>query len=271
MDVVAVVVTFGRPDVLRNTLAAIRSQSVDVDGLVVVDNDAESERVRDIVASFDGAYVPAGANLGYGAGIALGMRYARRALDPASYWILDDDSTPDPASLARLLPATGEGIGVVANRGGHLRMGRIRHSLGSLPRGTSRDADFTLVDGALVSAAVVDAVGVPREDLFMMMEDFEYTTRARSAGFRLVVVGGDSAQQLHLGSSAPWRHYYQTRNLLRISLDRRSPSLVFGWAVREAGILAALVRSRQWSKIALRFRGTIDALRGKMGHTPGLP
>jgi len=231
----------------------------------------ESARVRDIVRSFGGAYVPAGANLGYGAGIALGMRYARREVGPASTWILDDDSAPDPSSLARMLAASGDGVGVVAHRGGHLRMGRIRHTLAHLPPGTSRDADFTLVDGALVSAAVVDAIGGPREDLFMMLEDFEYTTRARNAGFRLVVVGGDGTQPLHLGSTAPWRHYYQTRNLLRIALDRRSPSLLFGWAVREAGILVALARSRQGDKIRLRLRGTLDALRGRMGHTTGLP
>jgi GT2 family glycosyltransferase len=271
MQVVAVVVTFGRPDVLAGTLAAIRHQSVPVEHLVVVDNDAETAHVRDIVAAFDGVYLPAATNLGYGAGIALGMRAARRDFAPALYWILDDDSAPDPSSLERLLPVTGNGVGVVANRGGHLQMGRIRHSLGNLPPGTSRDADFTLVDGALVSAAVVDAVGFPREDLFMMMEDFEYTTRAGSAGFRLVVVGGDGTQPLHLGSAAPWRHYYQTRNLLRIALDRRSPSLLLGWALREAGILVALARSRQRSKLQLRVRGTLDALRGKMGHTPGLP
>ena len=42
-------------------------------------------------------------------------------------------------------------------------------------------------------------------------------------------------------------------------------------AGRGIGRAVALARSRQRSKLQLRVRGTLDALRGKMGHTPGLP
>lgn len=144
-------------------------------------------------------------------------------------------------------------------------------TLHDLPAGTTRDADFTLIDGALVDAQVVAAIGYPRADLFMMMEDFEYTTRARRAGYRLVVVGGDTSEHLHLGSSAPWRSYYQARNLLRIALDRRSPTLLMGWTLREIGFAVALLRSRRWSTMALRARGAMDALRGRTGRVAGLP
>lgn len=272
VSVAALIVTYQRPDVLAITLQAVAAQSSPPTWIVVVDNDAE--RVADVerlVTSFGAQYVWAGSNLGYGAAIALGMDRAQAESAPDAYWVLDDDSTPDRDSLANLLGQLRPGAGVIANRGGAIRFGRIRHSLASLPSGAVETADFTLLDGALVTAAAVQRAGTPRRDLFMMMEDFEYTSRVREAGFDLLVVGGDTSDHRHLGSTASWRGYYQSRNLLRIAFDRRSPSLLFGWAVREVTIGANLVLRRQFRRVALRWRGAFDGARGRMGHTRGLP
>lgn len=272
MNVVAIVVTYRRHEVLAETLRAVAQQSKEPVAIVVVDNDAPSgDMVRPIVESIGGRYVAAPDNIGFGAALALGIRCAHDSFTPDAYWLLDDDSIPAPTSLALLVAELAEGVGLVANRGGRVRCGRIRHTFGHLPAGERRIADFTLVDGALLSASAVQKVGTPREDLFMMLEDFEFSTRVKAAGFELLVAGGDESEHRHLGSNAPWRHYYQARNLLRIAVDRRSPSLLLGWAVREAATLFALMRSRQFKKLGLRARGARDAVLGRMGHVPGLP
>lgn len=99
----------------------------------------------------------------------------------------------------------------------------------------------------------------------MMMEDFEFTTRVKSAGFRLVVVGGDASTHEHLGSTAPWRAYYQARNYLRIGIERRSLRDLYGWTVREAATWLHLLRARDLERLKFRARGVADGLLGRMG------
>lgn len=272
MKIGAVVVTYRRPTILEVTLAAIAYQTVAPELIVVVDNDSSSgNEVRAITQKWGAIYVEAIGNIGYGAGIAIGIERARELCQPDAYWVMDDDSTPTTESLALLVPELAEGVGVVANRGGHVKLGRIRHTLGSVPPTQRAEADFTLIDGALVAADVVDQVGLPRSDLFMMLEDFEYTTRAKAAGFRLVVVGGDASEHRHLGSSGSWRGYYQSRNLLRIAIERRSLPLILGWAAREVAIGQKLLTSGQLGRLRLRLRGARDGVLGRMGRAEGLP
>lgn len=273
----AVIVTFRRPDVMVHTLSAVLSQKARVHEVVVVDNDADpAVRAAATAASTSTSvtYLGLGGNPGFAAGLAAGIRHLQGGLAPDWYWLLDDDSPPGEEALAAALAVTAAAehaggaaqVGAVANRGGHISRGRIRHDLanGSLdPSGT--DADFTLVDGAIVGAAAVAAVGVPRADLFLMLEDIEYTTRLRLAGFRLLVRPADSSTFLHMGSTSDWRGYYQARNHLRIAIDLRQWSWLWGWVVRESGIGLHLLWRGRFGAVRLRWRGALDALRNRMG------
>lgn len=268
----AVVVTYRRPEVLKATLDAVVAQTTTPDRVIVVDNEASerSSPVPGIVAKYQEGvhYIPTAANLGYGAGLAIGMEYLHTTIDPTYYWLLDDDSPPGPATLATKVAviAGSEGtVGVVAEQGGHVRLGRIRHDLRVVT--SAQEADFTLVDGTVISSAAVVATGYPRTDLFMMLEDFEYTTRIASEGFRLLVLSDATTTRLHLGSPMPWRGYYQARNLLRIALDRRSFPLLFGCMVREAGFAITLLRRRNWRALGFRSRGLAAAMMNRMGRT----
>lgn len=263
MHVTAIVVTYRRPDVLARTLAAVAAQTRPPNVVMVVDNDpvGSARSVCDGVV-----YELAGSNDGYGAGIAVGVE---RAGPTDAFWILDDDSTPSKTSLERNLAHLGPGVGAVANRGGHLRFGRIRHDLAAVADGVVAEADFTLIDGTVVAAEAMRGIGPLRRDLFMMMEDFDITTRIKAAGYRLLVVGGDTSHHAHMGSSASWRGYYQARNLLRIAIERRSPSMGFGWAARESAIQARQLVRRDWQRLRWRWRGIADGVRGQMGPRPG--
>lgn len=271
----AVIVTFRRPEVVLRTLRAVLSQTAVVQEVVVVDNDADPEVCAAVAAAGQQVtYVAQGDNPGFAAGLAAGIRHLQGGLGPEWYWLLDDDSPPGEEALAAALAAAhgpaGEVLrtGAVANRGGHIVRGRIRHDLaaGSIGSdGSVATADFTLVDGAIIAAAAVDAVGVPRADLFSMLEDIEYTTRIRLAGFRLLVRPADSSTFLHMGSTSDWRGYYQARNHLRIAIDLRQWSWVWGWVLRESGIGLHLLRRARFGALRLRWRGASDALRSRMG------
>ncbi len=265
-SVSAVVVTYRRPDVLLRTVGAILGQTHAVEALVVVDNDADPDVERQLNELGDARlrYVPMSNNAGFGAGLATGMSLLQ---DTATtwMWLLDDDSPPAPDAVTKALDCVDQGVAIVATRGGFVRCGLLRHRLGGV-HDASGDADFTLLDGALVAAEGARSVGLPRTDLFMMMEDVEYTTRLRHAGYRLVVRPRDDSQFLYLGAQSPWRGYYQARNHLRIAIDLHEWSWLVGWLYRELASVVHAVRRRDWAMIRLRSRGSVDALRNRMGR-----
>ncbi len=275
--VLAVVVTYRRRDVLRETLAAVQAQTTPPDRIVVVDNasdDGTDVMIRREFPAIDYLHLPE--NLGFAAGLAAGMRVGTRdGFD--FFWLLDDDTSPHKDALQRVLePATSESrVGVVGLRGGTLRLGVPTHFSGIRPDASSfQDCDFTLVDGALVSSGAVADVGYPRGDFFMMLEDVEFTDRIRRAGWRVGVLNQDLAERLHLGSVTtdgppPWRGYYSARNHLVMALEHRSPAELLGWAYRQLKFLTGILLylDRKPERLRLRLAGTLDALRRRMGRT----
>lgn len=258
--------TYQRLETLLTTLAAVLDQSHPPDVVVVVDNGADQSVEREVASMGSNVvYQRSSSNVGYGAGLALGMRVLRASLDPDWYWLLDDDTPPSADYLGAVLEtaaASPHSPWVVANRGGRIIRGRIRHGF-DRPDEVNL-AQFTLVDGTLVSRAAVEIVGFPREDLFMMLEDVEYTTRIFSAGGALLVRPAE-VNALHLGSGAAWRSFYQARNHLRIALDRRSPAWLWGWAYRMLALSLTDLRRRRWRSLRFRWWGALDGVRNRMG------
>ena len=98
---VAVLVTYRRPDALVETLEAVAAQTVRPDRLVVVDNAPSTAPREAVQRSFPGAeYVAARENLGPAGGIALGMERILVDADDRDWLVtLDDDDPPVDTSL----------------------------------------------------------------------------------------------------------------------------------------------------------------------------
>jgi rhamnopyranosyl-N-acetylglucosaminyl-diphospho-decaprenol beta-1,3/1,4-galactofuranosyltransferase len=262
----AIVVTYKRPESVRRTVASLQSQSVAPSAIIVVDN------AGDVEALVGARVVQSGGNLGYGGGLAVGCDQLPADVDFVLF--CDDDSTAPTDVVERLLAVARSDprIGVVGTDGGLVRWGRPRHGEW---RGTTRaggvsvrEVDFTLVDHALVRRAALDQVGAPDPDLFMAMEDIEFTTRVGAAGWRVVAVDG-AVDRDHLGSGSKWRRYYQVRNHALIARKRRSAIWWAGWVRRTLGMLTAALVARDWQVLGLRMRGAWDGLRGVSGVTIG--
>jgi GT2 family glycosyltransferase len=283
MRIASVVVTFNRSRILAESLRALLAQTRLPDHVMVVDNGCSDDTRAMLARDFPTIEVAStGDNLGYGAGLAVGMRALQgRGID--AYWLMDDDSRPEAGALKELLRAleAAPAAAVVALRGGLLGGGVIRHKD---PHAVARrpslgpgvhSVDFVMIDGALILQRVVDAVGYPREDLFMMMEDIEYGLRITRSGLAAGVLARDLMQRSNLGqhsgsSGAPlWRRYYKTRNHVRIALESRSPVLIAGCAVRQLRfIIAAAVAGRQRAaRMHAILTGLRDGVLGRMGRT----
>ncbi|MGH9112805.1 MAG: glycosyltransferase, partial [Acidimicrobiales bacterium] len=269
--VAAVVVTYNRRDVLRASLAGLLSQTRPLDEVIVVDNassDGTAEMVTAELPSVRLIEMPH--NTGPGGGYAEGLRTAV-ASGHDWVWVFNDDDVPDPDALAVMLDAVAEppartGIVGCGRRDATGRPNAIgtrwkhRHAPVPAPAdvaGPPVALDVISFSASLVSSALVRAIGVPRADYFMMVEDLEYCLRARRAGWGVYVLPRPLTISLNLGSvglAPPWRGYYQTRNQLAMTLEHRSVPELWWWAVRNARFCAGALRSGDRGGERVRLR-----------------
>ncbi len=204
--VVAVVVTWNRRDLLQESLAAVRAQTLAPVRVVVVDN-ASTDGTSDLldVEHADLDVVHLTRNTGGAGGFAAGIE---RALihHPDLVWLLDDDTVPTETAAERLAAAwstyrvpaghahgtapTGErrpallASKVVWTDGRDHPMNTPRPKPGA-SRAEVRDASAVgcvpIRSASFVSimcdAGVVRERGLPVADYFLWNDDFEYSTR----------------------------------------------------------------------------------------------
>ena len=207
--IVAVVVTFNRLGLLQRLLARL----AEVDGLahVLVLDNASTDGTGEWLASRAATGATPGllarslpTNRGGAGGFHDGLAWAID-LDADLVWLMDDDGVPDADSLERLLRHDGDldfwGPAVLAEHdptrlcfpirlpGGS----RVVHDMASVEEaaheGLIRDVVIPF-NGVLVTAALVDRIGLPREEFFIWGDDVEYLWRAREAGARCATVVG---------------------------------------------------------------------------------
>ncbi|WP_296183162.1 glycosyltransferase family 2 protein [uncultured Corynebacterium sp.] len=191
----AVIVTHQRAELLRASLAQVVHQTHPVQWVVVVDNGAE-DAVRELVESMAGdrgVYVPSETNLGGAGGFALGFLTAL-SLGADAVWCADDDGRPaDHAVLAELYRVAEanrlhEVSPAVCNIDDPGRLAfPLRQGLVWRRRMDELEGDFlpgiaSLFNGALISAAAMEVIGVPDYRLFIRGDEVEYHRRLVNSG-----------------------------------------------------------------------------------------
>jgi rhamnopyranosyl-N-acetylglucosaminyl-diphospho-decaprenol beta-1,3/1,4-galactofuranosyltransferase len=287
--VAAIVVTYDRRDLLRQTLQALLAQTRPVDEVVVVDNASRDGTADMLAAEFPTVcHLALPHNTGPAGGFAAGMEYAAAA-GHQWLWLFNDDDRPLAGALETLLAAAGR-----LRQGGQLAMVgswllrpegdplaqcyRWRHRYRPVANpsalgGEPYPVDGTIFAGLLVAASLVAAIGLPKRQYFMMFEEVEYCLRARDRGKGIYMLPQPLTLTLHQGSKpgedTAWRGYYQTRNQLAMSLERRSSLEVWWWAVRQAKFLVATLigQDRKRRRIGMRLLGMWHGARGVMGRT----
>ncbi|BCI55739.1 galactofuranosyl transferase GlfT1 [Mycolicibacterium litorale] len=191
----AVVVTHRRPESLAQSLSALSAQTRRPDGLIVVDNDCDSQ-VRDLVAAqpIPSTYLGSRRNLGGAGGFALGMLHALAA-GADWVWLADDDGRPlDPSVLGTLLDcASRHGLAEVSpmvcdiddpsRLAFPVRQGLVwRRRVAELGGGELLPGYASLFNGALFRASTIEAVGVPDLRLFVRGDEVEVHRRLVRSG-----------------------------------------------------------------------------------------
>ena len=195
--VVAVVVTLNRPELLRQSLDVLASQTRPVDRVVVVDNGHQTETAA-VVAScgLPAVYLPSLQNLGGAGGFALGILTAL-SLGADWVWLADDDGRPGgDAVLSTLLRcaeknALDEVSPIVVdirnpeNLAFPLRRGlKWRRTRAELGPGDLLPGIASLFNGALFRASCLDMVGLPDHRLFIRGDEVDMHRRLVRSGLR---------------------------------------------------------------------------------------
>ncbi|PSL04734.1 GT2 family glycosyltransferase [Haloactinopolyspora alba] len=289
-DVVVVAVTHDSSAVVEPFLRALPAA---LDGLssahvVVVDNASSDGTVKTARCLAPWATVlDAGGNLGYGAGLNVGLRHA---LGRRGVLVLNPDVVLEPGSVRRLLDAAEtEDVGIAVPRivdtSGRLKFSLRREptllrAVGEALLGGHRAAKYPLlgdmirdpeyyVDGAtadwatgaamFISTAALDSVGLLSEEFFLYSEETDYALRARDAGYRLRYV--ERAVATHPGGAmetSPWLWSILAVNRTKLYRKRHGPvSSAAYWAVvvLNEAVRAALGRPTNRAALRALLRG----------------
>ena len=283
--VAAAIATFNRRERLRQCLAAMLAQTRPLDDIIVIDNASSDGTDAMVAEEFPSVrLVRMSENTGAAGGFAAGLETAV-SRDNAWVWVFNDDDIPEPDALAtmlkaaEILPPTTGIIGCARRDGAGNPYGlglrwQHRHIVvpAADPAGPAMPIDVVTFSGTLVRAELVRIVGVPKRQFFMMHEDLDYCLRVRDAGWHTYVLPQQLVTAFAMGSEGsppPWRGYYQTRNHLAMSLERRSVPELAWWLSRTLRFCVAALRSRDRPglRIRLRILGAWHALRGVSGRT----
>jgi GT2 family glycosyltransferase len=206
----------------------------------------------------------------------------RSAVDAGAdwVWIFDDDAFPKPSALQRSLRLCEEvrdpNLGMVwlpfSDFGGWQWRGKkLPVSVAKMSQSGSRPYAIDQVDlnMTLISRRLIEKVGYPAPEFFIMLWSCDYCLRVAEAGFSIWVAPEVLVHHDHAGSDGTgiWRSYYQTRNQLAMALRRRSPSLFLEWVFRQIRFVSGsiLFHDRKWARLILRVRGAWHGFRGVMG------
>lgn len=266
----ALVVAFGAPELLDRCLTALEGRLP----VVVVDNSSDLS-VQAVVERHGATYVDPGRNLGFGAGVNVGLehRTVTGAAGPDDLLLLNPDATITSDAVARLRgrlhatddlacvapaqldPVTGEGARVGWPFPTPARAWLEALGLGRLGRRT----DFLIGSVLLVRAEALAEVGPFDERFFLYAEETDWQRRAHDLGWKVALcpevvathvgagTGGDQSERdthFHASNERYLRKHYGT----------------VGWWVFRTGVMAgALVRGLvlpgdRGRRAAARFR-----------------
>lgn len=230
-----------------------------------------------------------GANLGFGAGSNVGLRYAIRHGDFQAVWILNNDTVVDPGTLDALLARMSEqDLGMCGSmvlsydqpdriqcQGGArfhpwlalsrlIGMGRPRREALPASRVEAR-LDHLYGASMLVSKAFLERVGLMTEERFLYFEEIDWALRA-AGRFRLGFApnslvyhrkGGAAGTGTRRKGRSALATYYLARGRLHFTRAWFPQALPLVWTLLVLETLSRALRG-EWA----RAKALLDALRG---------
>ena len=234
--ITAVVVTYNRCDCLKKVIDSLRSQTRPVDGIIVVNN-GSTDGTDTWLAEQKDLMVVNQENIGGSGGFYTGVKTAyERGYD--YLWCMDDDVYPRTDCLERLLGEMKEGVGITCPKRIQNEKVFITESITlNLTNPWKRlfcnklylkhvgkepiPIEGMVFEGPLIKRDVVEKIGLPQKDYFIIFDDFDYSYRACLAGFSCLYVPNavlgkeyffNSMTKKQIARKDKWKQLYRVRN-----------------------------------------------------------
>lgn len=235
MNIIAVVVTYNRRELLKRNIACLRLNTP-VSSIVVVNN-GSTDGTGAWLDEQEDLTVIHQENVGGSGGFYRGIQYAYQA-GADWIWCMDDDVFPRPDCMEYLLPYTHElGVGILAPR--RLMAGQIftndfqkvnlsnpfasmyQQKLKKQVVNGPVDICGTAFEELCISRKAVAEIGLPNKELFIFCDDTDYCLRAVLAGFRILYIPSALMDKEKFFSNdnweersrkKKWKRFYQVRN-----------------------------------------------------------
>lgn len=271
--VTAVVLVFDAGAIIEDVAIGIAANEADISDVVIVDNGCQDgsaevcERLlRENASDLRIERLSTGTNLGVGAGHWQGWE---RALGRGhAVLALEHDTVMKPRCVERLLAHSSEGFIVAARLEADKREAQAGFQrIGDGP--TAEISSFTF-NALLLRPNQLRRLGPPRFDLFVGLEDFDYSRRAHADGLRILQVNEAVAIHRNKGMRrrgqrpSPRRQYYSTRN----GIATQSGIRRFRFITRQGVAAVVDASTGDLERALLRGQGILDAVRGRMGANP---
>lgn len=185
-DVVAIVVTYNRKELLKNCLIKLQKQTYILD-IFVIDNastDATSKLFE--IRSKNVFYFNTGSNLGGAGGFNFGIKKAVE-LGYKYLWIIDDDTMPTDTALEFFIKKDKELFGkygflsskVLWKDGTICNMNRQKKTKWKQIKNfdIEQSIQYASFVSLFIKAETIKKVGLPYKDFFIWADDWEYTRR----------------------------------------------------------------------------------------------
>lgn len=241
-QIIAIVVTYKRKELLKKVLYSLIQQSVPLQKIIIIDNnssDGTYELCKKLQYEFSNIeYYNTGANLGGAGGFRFGFEKAKR-YNFDYIWLMDDDLLPHQECLEGLLENASFDIiqPLRSNLDGTCaELSPIKFDLeeflsispkkqtvkeyidkNSFTDKSALEIDGVPFEGPLISRTVVDKVGLPESKFFIFYDDMDYSIRSKLNGFRIGCAINAKATRLLMNNQksdlSSWKGYFMLRNL----------------------------------------------------------
>ena len=217
VKVTAVVVTYNRVNLLQRVVKALESQTIGLYKILVVNN-GSTDGTKEWLDSQTNLTVIHQDNVGGSGGFYRGINEAPKE-GTDWIWCMDDDVFPRENCLEKLLDVTRrhDNLGIVCPHrlmSGKTFVGEAKtlnltnpfrdmhnnmltaNEIGGGGCNEIVDIVGMAFEGPLIRKDVVEKIGLPNKELFILYDDTDYSYRAVLAGFR-VVVARDALMDKH--------------------------------------------------------------------------
>lgn len=236
-SVSVVIVTFNRIGCLKRVIDSVINQTIKVDNILVINN-GSTDGTKEWLDSQPSLTVIHQDNVGGSGGFYRGIQEAVK-LGPDWIWCMDDDVYPRPDSLANLLKQDNPKAGILCPRRiqndkvfiSEFRYLNLSNPFRALHLKKLNKEDITsdapvkimgmVFEGPLIKREVVEKIGLPNKDLFILYDDTDYSYRAVVAGYDVLYVPNAILDKEYFNQNLTreqflrknrWKEWYHIRN-----------------------------------------------------------